>query len=758
MHRGPRASRNSHSGFTSIVALLLLLGAQHARAGNQVWTGVSPRAKSIEAIVADPLNPLRGWAASFGSGVYLTLDAGATWTANRAGLTNTFVRCLAVNPKHPDSLYCGTNDGLFGSADGGVSWRLVKSSNASVRAVAIHPVRTGTIYFGVYGDGVYKTTDKGAHWAHLTQGIGSPNVRDIVLHPARPETVFVATGTGGGVRRSYTGGLPWTAVPDTAATNGAAEQIQFDRVHPDTMYVAELDRGVIRTFDGGNTWARINRGLTTFRTRSLAVVDTLRYVGTDGAGVFSTTLNAPDSSWHPVNAGLSSLVIDALFVSPSTPNACLAGTDGGGLFYTNDRGGLWTQIDGGLLSTLSFSLAVRPSSHAVYDGSGFGDQFWKSGDQGATWSRATSLTSHDSEHGIAVDPVLPARVYLAAYGAGVMRSDDDGATWTNPLVDLSLTNLFVRDLLAYPGRSGNLFVGTGIGPFESLDGGATWISRVGNLPASFSARALALAPGFPPTLYAGSDTAGSSQGNAGVFRSADGGLTWTRKSAGLPTSIIHALLLDAIDETTLYAGTDAGVYKSVNSGELWTRSSAGLPAGDVRALAQDAAHTIAIFCGVYGGGVFESQDGGATWQAVFGQSGLSNLNVRALAVDGALNTLYAGTENGVAALSNYPLPSVGVGSGAEAATAFSVWPNPARGDGATVSFALARAGSVRVEIFSLGGERVRELVRAEHGPGRYSLRWDGRDARGHALATGIYFLRLDSPDGPRSIRLALLPR
>jgi photosystem II stability/assembly factor-like uncharacterized protein len=750
---GPRPIRHLLASALAFLAF----GVPTARAGNQVWTGTSLRAKSIEAIARDPLNSQRMWAAAFGAGVYRSLDGGATWTGYRNGLINTFVRCLAVQPRHPDSVFCGTNDGVFLSTDGGVNWSKALSTNASVRALAIHPVRTGIIYCGIFGNGVFKSLNGGKNWSQINLGLVNTNVRDIALHPTKPETVLVATGTGGGIHRSFNGGLSWAQVADTTATNGAAEQIQFDRLDPQRIYVAEADRGVIRSADGGATWVRINRGLTSLRGRALAVVDTLRYLGTDNAGVFFTTLN--DTLWHPASTGLPALRVDALFAGAAAPSTVWAGTDGAGVVRSNDRGASWTGLDGGLLSTLSFSLAVAASTGAVYDGCGFGDQFWRSADQGVTWTRATSLLSHDSEHGIALDPIATNTLYVCAYGVGVYRSDDGGATFSRPdSLNLSLTNPFVRDLLAWPGESGHLFAGTGIGPFESTDGSATWVSRVGDLPASFSTRALALVPGAQATLYAGSDTSGASLGNAGVFKSVDGGGHWTKMSAGLPRSVIHALLVDAANASVVYAGTDSGAFRTADGGVLWAPASTGLPPGEVRALAQDGANGIALFCGVYGAGVFQSFDGGSSWQPVFAQSGLSNLFVRALAVDGVRRTIYAGTENGVAALSRYVVPVTAVEPQAPEPLALAASPNPARGGMVRLTASLPRAGRVRLGAYSIAGARVRELVDVEAPAGRFTWTWDGQGARGRPLPSGIYFIRLESVEGTRSIRVALLSR
>lgn len=731
--------------------LLLYLVPPAAHAGNQVWTGTAPRAKSIEAIARDPLNPNRIWAAAFGSGVLRTVDGGATWTSYRTGLVNTFVRCFAVQPRHPDSLYCGTNDGVSLSVDGGVSWTSLLATPVSVRALAIHPVRTGIVFAGTFGNGLFKSVNGGTSWTAVNLGLVNTDIRGIALNPVQPDTILLATGTGGGVHRSFNGGLSWAQVPDTTATHGAAVQIVWDALDPLRAYVAELDRGVLKTSDGGTGWVRINRGLTSFRGRSIAVVDTLRYFGTDGHGVFFTTLS--DTAWHPVSAGLTNLVVDALSALPAAPSACWAGTDGGGIFTTANRGASWSQLDGGLLDTFGFSLAVRASDHRVFAGLGFGDQFWASADQGVTWTRATSLVTHDSEHGVVPDPLDGHRVYLSAYGAGVYRSDDDGATWIKPDTTLSLSNPFVRTLVAWPGETGHLFVGSGAGPFESTNAALTWVSRRGNLPPALSVRALALVPGIPPTLFIGSDS-------TGVWRSQDGGATWTQQNAGLPVVpalFIHALHVDATSATTLYAGTDFGVFKSTNNGASWSLASRGLAPGDVVALVQDDVRPAILMCAVSGWGVFETLDGGANWFAPFAQAGLPNVHVRSLAVDGALHTLYAGSDDGVAALSNYPLTTAAVGSGPGGArAALRAWPSPLRGGALRLEWALVRTGRVRAEVYDLSGTRVRELADGVETSGTHAESWDARDAAGHPVPPGLYLVRVDGPDGTQTRKVAVL--
>src|SRR5262245_3455570 len=244
-------ARQRLARFGLALVLLNAVASRECVAGFQFWTGGGPHAKSIEAIAADPLNPSRMWAAAFGAGVYRSTDGGVTWVAFRSGLVNTFVRSLAVQPLHPDSIYCGTNDGVSLSVDGGAHWTPLLSTTVSVRAIAIHPVRTGVVYAATYGGGVYKSTNGGTSWSQVNLGLVNTNVRDIALDPVRPETLLAGTGTGGGIHRSVNGGLSWVQVADTTASLGAVEQIQFDLVNPARVYAAMIDRGVIKSSDRG---------------------------------------------------------------------------------------------------------------------------------------------------------------------------------------------------------------------------------------------------------------------------------------------------------------------------------------------------------------------------------------------------------------------------------------------------------------------------------------------------------------------------
>jgi hypothetical protein len=83
-------------------------------------------------------------------------------------------------------------------------------------------------------------------------------------------------------------------------------------------------------------------------------------------------------------------------------------------------------------------------------------------------------------------------------------------------------------------------------------------------------------------------------------------------------------------------------------------------------------------------------------------------------------------------------------------------PNPVRTD-ATVRFDLARTGPVTLELFDIAGRRVTTLARGPHEAGRHELAWTPRDGAGHALAPGVYALRLVA-DGRSDVRRLVVSR
>jgi photosystem II stability/assembly factor-like uncharacterized protein len=203
----------------------------------------------------------------------------------------------------------------------------------------------------------------------------------------------------------------------------------------------------------------------------------------------------------------------------------------------------------------------------------------------------------------------------------------------------------VHVLAIDPATPRTLYVGTmnDAAVFKSTDGGSTWsMANTGLARRNTRVTALAIDPTTPRTLYAATDAAIGT-----VFRSSDGGSTWSTLGIGLPDNAsVHALAIDPTTPRTLYAGTRyRGVFKSTVSGSTWSAANTFLSNASVHALAIDPTTPRTLYAGTEDSGVFESRDGGSTWNAA--NTGLSNTAVTALAVDPTTpRTLYAGTRYG----------------------------------------------------------------------------------------------------------------
>jgi hypothetical protein len=126
-------------------------------------------------------------------------------------------------------------------------------------------------------------------------------------------------------------------------------------------------------------------------------------------------------------------------------------------------------------------------------------------------------------------------------------------------------------------------------------------------PQGAQVNALAIDPATPTILYAGTN-------GGGVFKSIDGGETWSAATSGLTATGVRAVVIDPKTPTTLYAGTsEGGVFKSIDGGGSWSPANTGLIKPffkTVRALAIDPATPTTLYAAMFALGVFKSVDGG----------------------------------------------------------------------------------------------------------------------------------------------------
>ncbi len=271
----------------------------------------------------------------------------------------------------------------------------------------------------------------------------------------------------------------------------------------------------------------------------------------------SVTLSA--SKWTPIGPapvnGPFAGRIDVAAPDPSKPNVMYLGANNGGVWKTTnwlDSSPTWTEI------------TDKP--------------------------QILSLAVH--EHDLVVFPGNPNIVLAAASGpgGGIMRSDDAGSTWTylgNSRFDLAEFGAIVVDpnvanaqtlYVAISGGSANFFLGSGL--YKSTDGGATWSDAGFGTFSGFVSDVLEIQENGQTVLYA-ADTANGQPNSGGVYRSDDGGATWTptnfpTKAAGYgsirlagSTASTEKIYASAIDASASDGGLDYRFVTS-NKGANWS--------------------------------------------------------------------------------------------------------------------------------------------------------------------------------------------
>ena len=333
----------------------------------------------------------------------------------------------------------------------------------------------------------------------------------------------------------------------------------------------------------------------------------------------------------------------------SKPYTFFMGSTGGGVWKTTDAGETWENISDGFFKVGSIgSIEVADADHnKVYVGTGstcirgnisIGKGLYVSNDGGATWT-LSGLEKAGQIGPIITHPANADMVYAAALGnpfgknpeRGVFRSKDGGLNWEKILYHSDSVGAI--DLVMDPTNPRILYAGlwraerkpwtiidgsTEGGLYKSVDGGDTWTKLTNGLPTGLGGRiGLAIAPTNPDRIWFYQETAREEDG--GIYRSEDGGKSFKkinrehllRQRAWYYTHI-HA---HPTDENTVYVN-NTGFYKSVDGGSNFSRLST--PHGDNHGLWINP-NNPDIMIQSNDGGANVTFNGGLTWSNQFNQ-------------------------------------------------------------------------------------------------------------------------------------------
>jgi photosystem II stability/assembly factor-like uncharacterized protein len=548
-------------------------------------------------------------------GLVRTEDSGLTWR-KVSSIQPTAIAFHGLDDSY--ALFAGIDDRLYESWDGGKSWTEEPgwlSVGQRIRELFVDastPPESAAIYAST-GWGVYKTTDGGSTWLSRSSGLSSGNILDMAGGVKDGEAVLyctVPTGLSGsaltgGVYRSTDGAESWsqTVTGLRPEFDGAAVEynaIGVCAVNPDVAYVGSSEYWgptIYKTTDGGESWV--------------------------------LKLIHPDCPWRPANmtAGRDWITLHLdwgwggapwqVKVCATDPDV-VAFSEYGRTFRSDDGGNSWFCCNNEEKST------------------------------GSDWWRSVGFEV-STVYGYYFDPHQSNRHYIAYTDIGFARSEDageswrwsaNGSPWRNTFYSLCFDPSVPGLLWAAASNNHDLphhkmlrqnIAGFAGGILVSTNYGASWrdLGHATGLPTGAATSVV-----IDPTSPVGSRTLWASVLGRGVFKSTDGGVSWTARNNGLgmPNNL-NAWILTRLPDGALYVSVTlavdskrkaykGGLFKSLDGGDHWTLVNSSFDLNWIAGYAVDPNDLNRIYVGCFqapqlgGGGGYRSTDGGQTWTKI----------------------------------------------------------------------------------------------------------------------------------------------
>ncbi len=767
---------------------------------SDIWYSIGPGnvAGRTLSVALHPENPNIVFAGSASGGLWkLTINTAEdyTWELIDTDYPVLGVGAIAINPRDPEEIYIGTGEvyshhnaeggrfirttrgsygiGILKSEDGGGTWSKsldwTYDQRRGIQDIRINPMNTSIIYAATT-EGLYKSEDSGQTWLNINPVVMAV---DIDIDPNRPDTVYVSHGNfesdGLGIYRTFDGGESWTKLSGglPASWTGKTMLAVFES-SPNIVYADISDCftengviGIYKSTDCGDTWQKIsehnsagNQGWYSHFLRVNPVDNNKMVYG--GVGITYSINEYEDYLLYDSQSNFIWLDQHAYTNHPDDPECFYVANDGG-VHRTFDGGYSYqsfiknyvtAQFYPGFSSSRTDSIFAMGGTQDHYIYAYEGDpENWRSlghsdgtytainqEDNNTVYGSSKKLAMYRSrQKGINWEPASvfdkPAVAFAAPYilvtskilYAGtnkVYKSTDEGDNWTATNGGNTLNGNVILSLAALEGNPDVVYAATAPmqgdrimdyremdygnsrpGVFRTTDGGNTWSDITGTLPDRYYGK-LAVSPDNPDVVYLPVSGFGTSH----LYRSLNGGITWSDIDGGqLPDVPAHAVAVDPLNTDHIYFANDLGVWVSVDYGENWSEFKEGMPGAAIVLDLSISESNRKLRAVTHGNGVYERS---LIYNGI--PTGIDDNNPGKIPRDFLLEQ-------------NYPNPF-----------------NPET----NIRFNIPVATDVKLIIYNLRGQLIRKLISGQYPAGDHTIKWNGTNDQGQKVGSGVYIYRL----------------
>ncbi len=610
--------------------------------------------QSIGAIAVAPSNPNIIYVASgeglhrpdlsVGNGIYKSTDAGKTWT--HLGLRDGFqIPALAIDPRDPNRVYAAVlghpygpseERGLYGSTDGGQSWKklIYKDENTGASDVEVDPTNPDVIYASMWevregpwedgnevngtGGGLFKSTDGGNHWQQLSNGLPKDLSQIYVaIAPSDSKRLYATVGSSSGalgVYRSDDAGENWTKITDDPRPSGriGGGDLPIPRVdskNPDIVYSASTV--TMKSTDGGKTWFgfRGAPGGDDYQNLWINPNDpNIIFLVSDQGALVTVNGGESWSSWY----NQPTAQIYHVSVTSDFPYKVCGGQQESGSVCISSRGndGAITYREWHPVGVIEYGyVAPDPLNPDIVYGGGRSEVskfHWSTGQV----QNVTPIPVRDAKHRTdRTEPTMfsPIDPHTLYYASNVLfKTTDGGNSWQtisadltreNPGIPESVGTLVPKDAEKKRGviyalapsfkTITTLWAGTDDGLiWRTIDGGRKWNNITPKELTPWSKVTQISASHFDDeTAYASVSRFRINDEHPYIYRTHDGGKSWTLITTSLPEiGPVDTVREDPVRKGLLYAGTENSVFVSFDDGDHWQSLQLNLPHTSMRDL------------------------------------------------------------------------------------------------------------------------------------------------------------------------------